>query len=1621
MSVPICVAMQIALTRLLSSWGINPTAVTSHSSGEIAAACAAGVLSYRSAMLVAWTRSYVGAELLSEKGGMLAIGLDGKTVERYIDQLQCGRAVVGCYNSPSSVTVSGEVAAIEELESLVNADGVFCRRLKVSAAYHSWHMDPLVGPCATALRKLKLVKEESHMLGSIAYSSPCTGGRMTDADEIASPEHWARTMPSPVLFVDAFRDMVLGDPGSELKPNVDAVIEVGPHAALAGPISDILKLPEFQALEVSIPYVSCLVRHSSAVKTMQEVVTRLLREGYPVNIEAVNSPRGKRHGVQVLCDLPPYSWNHQVRHWAEPRYSKTVRVGKHPPHNLLGSLEPGFNPNAPTWRKILRLAEMPWVRDHIVQSDIVYPGAGYICLAIEAVTQTTQDQANGECIISGYRLRDVDIVRALVIPDTLEEIEVQTKLRPAADKEIGMKGWWHFEVLSVTVDNKWTKHATGMIVADLGGSPNTNPAARRNPITDNKIAYTRRVDPDDFYGALRTGGIQHGPIFRNIKTIQQSPRGRSLAVFSIAHTTSPNEPPGREIVHPTTLDSVFQAAYTALSLSPLDAPKIPRTIKHLRVAHGISREPDHEFQAYTSLERADSRRFQVSLSLVDSAANHHANSVLAVEGLTFQAVGTPNSRQVRQHENEVCATVKWAPDISLLPPTFFLETLTYPAEPSEIGMIMDLRRICLYYIYDALADLTESDAEQLQGHQRKFYCWMRLQTQLAKSGQLGPGSEDWLRESKIGEERQQRVAAVGAASVNGEMVLRLGPNLAAILRQRVTTLELMLEERLLYKYYLKALKWDRATRQLAEIFRHLVHKTPHAKVLEVGAGTGGATRHLLNVLGTNKTGGPLAAQYDFTDVSSGFFEAAQENFAEWSELLTFRKLDIERSPAAQGFETGGYDIVVAGQVLHATTSIENTLSNVRSLLKPGGKLLLIETTHDQLDVQFSFGLLPGWWLSEEKEREWSPSFGVTSWDRALKTTGFSGIDVQVRDCESNEHYATSTMMSTAKPPAERRRTKLQTVIVVAGGHRPPESWLATLRECIATATGGPPPEVEALGSTDIGGKVCIFLGELTQPFLQTLDAADLEAVKGLAMDCKGLLWVTRGGAVDCENPVVSLAAGLLRSLRLEYAGRRYVSLDLDPKKPLWATETVSPISCVLAAAFDDMGAASGEPADFEFAERDGVIVVPRCYKDMARNKAISPDPVMQSTPTLELLHQPDRALRMTVGTPGLLDTLAFRDDASLTQDLPDDFVQVMPMAFGLNFRDVMVALGQIEEQCLLGCECSGVITSVGSVAASNGYTVGDRVFCVSVGVFASCVRVPWTGVMHIPGDLSFEVAASFPVVFATAYFSLYDVARLEPGQSLLIHAAAGGVGQAAIILAKLIGVEVFATVGTPEKRALITEKYDIPADHIFSSRDASFGPSVRAMTGGRGVDVVLNSLGGPLLQESANCLAPMGHFVEIGKRDLEQNNNLELRALSPCASFSAVDLVTLSQLKGRQFHQLLNKIARMMEDKTIKAVEPLTVYSLADCEKVFRLQQTGKHMGKLVFSTGPREKIPVSDNLYIPRILTRLLARLLTEAMFLCSLFRCFPALRQPNSLLTRRTYLLAAWGASGVPWPSGW
>lgn len=1517
---PVCVAVQIALVRLLQSWGVKPAAVTSHSSGEIASAYAAGVLSLRNAMGVVYARGTLASDVAKYSklgpGGMMAVGLGVDQVQKYLTRVTAGHIVVACQNSPSSVTISGDIEGIDELLTLLQADAVFARKLQVPAAYHSHHMEPLAEAYAEWLNAN--ITPEPQMY-DVIYSSPTTGQRMTDVEKIGSADHWVKSLTQPVRFVESFTNMCFSMPGSST--DVDMVIELGAHPALSGPIQDITTLEAFK--ESTVGYASCLVRKKNAIDTIHALACDLISKGVPLDMAGVNLTVEGR----VLTNLPSYAWNHQTRHWYEPRLNKAHRMLSEGPHDLLGSLVTGTNRINPTWRHVITPSSMPWIRDHMLQGTTVYPGAGFICMALEGLIQAEQHSKDP---ISGYRLRDIDMLAALVIPEGENGVEVQLSLKPCGDRAIYAKGWREFQVFSVTHDDKWSEHCRGLISIEHGSDETPKAPVAIRESTDFRV----RVSPSDVYESMHRVGIQHGPIFQNMKTVRARSQG-SLATIQIADTASvmPYQFEHAHLIHPTTLDTVFQSIYAALPAAGAHLPsaQVPRSIKNLWISNKIKHDSRASFRTFSQVRDNDRQSFRAEVTVVD---NEDGTIVITVEDFLFQSIGNALHKH-EPCENDKFLTSKWIPDISIMKPAQLLKHLACENDLIEAQALKETKIVCSWFLKDAIAAITPTEVQGLQGHFKRYYAWMKAQ---ALTSQASDATEN---------EKAALISKVAGGSTNGKLMCNVGPHLIDILCGRVSPLDIMQDNQLLNRFYAECVKLDRSRSQMAELVRLYALKYPRAKILEVGAGTGGATYPILDALGAED---PLCASYEYTDISDHAFDVAQQELHAWKSLLSFRTLDIEQDPVPQGFEAGTYDLVIASQVLHRTRSMKDTVANVRKLLKTGGKLVVLESTNDQPDFRMTFGLLPDQWLGEEEYRILTPSFPASTWNELLQENKFSELEVNAQDCNSTEVYSYSVMMSSAvsEPPSYHPE-----IVIAVPATAPPHQSLESLIAAVASLSGSK-PTVQSCDDLDCEGKVVIFLPELSSKLLVSPTNSQFEALRNICTKSKGILWVTQGGSIETSDPFSSLSSGFLRILRLEYVGKILATLDLDADTKLWSEGMISTIGSVYASVFANP--AEDKPRDFEFAERGNIVHVLRYFKDHARNHTWFPDTSNSNATVLQTFL--DSSASLTIESPGHADSIAFVP-CSTPEDkvLLADELQIRPQAFGITPRDISVVSNTLQDRTM-GFECAGTVTQVGSLASQEGYKVGDRVAVVMNGGASSTIRVPWTSAVQIPPTMGFELAAALPVAYATAWVAFMDIARIEKDNIVLVHDAGSAVGQAAISLARHVGTEVFATVSSPEHGSFLRRVVGIKPDHIFSTTTSDFAAAILQMTAGRGVDAVLNTLEGSLLQETLDCVAPLGHFVELGKRDLEQNSRLDMGAFARGITFSAVDIAILAKHKGRQVHRALTSTLELLKTRKVCGV-PISVQDISNVVQAFKTAQAGLSPGTVILSVKSDSKVPV--------------------------------------------------------------
>ncbi|TGO86108.1 hypothetical protein BPOR_0334g00020 [Botrytis porri] len=540
-SQPICTALQIGLVTLLKDWNIEPTAVIGHSSGEICAAYAAGFITMEEAMAIAYYRGLVVSKM-STRGAMMVVGLDHERVVKHIAMNHLYESLrVACINSPESTTVSGDADAIDILLSALEVRKIFVRKLKTDGkAYHSHLMqeigqfyEDLLLPILSRRDKSKLdeLRPDVKMFSSVVSD-------LVQENVVRTPAYWRKNLESPVLFSGAMKSL--------LSSGSYHMIEVGPHPALAQPVRDV----QLRANTMQSTYFSTLSRGAHDQISMLNLVGSLYLQGHNLPFSKINAIQ---NGLQVIQDLPTYSWAHKNILWNESRISSEYRTQKYKRHDLLGSKVPGTPGRAFWWRNTLKLQEVPWIQDHKLGQTIVFPAAAYLAMAIEGLLQ-----AHDHLIESKVTLKQVHLLNLLVLEAEGDGVELTMQLEPARlSSATTSEIWWRFEICS-RVANVVTVHANGLIATH--GPDNLyieSSFSSADSIMEEQSTKT-------WYKKLAKEGLCFGPEFHSLVEIKTDRSKRYPGVLAQTKYRRGSDLgayiESDYVIHPVTIDAMLQAA-----------------------------------------------------------------------------------------------------------------------------------------------------------------------------------------------------------------------------------------------------------------------------------------------------------------------------------------------------------------------------------------------------------------------------------------------------------------------------------------------------------------------------------------------------------------------------------------------------------------------------------------------------------------------------------------------------------------------------------------------------------------------------------------------------------------------------------------------------------------------------------------------------------------------------------------------------------------------------------------------------------------------------------------------------------------------------------------------------
>jgi NADPH:quinone reductase-like Zn-dependent oxidoreductase len=645
--------------------------------------------------------------------------------------------------------------------------------------------------------------------------------------------------------------------------------------------------------------------------------------------------------------------------------------------------------------------------------------------------------------------------------------------------------------------------------------------------------------------------------------------------------------------------------------------------------------------------------------------------------------------------------------------------------------------------------------------------------------------------------------------------------------------------------------------------------------------------------------------------------APEEQSGPWKQLIHHQQLNLSEDPVAQGFEEASRDLIVLDTALKYEGDNAVVLANIKKLLKPWGVLLVANGSSNTSVIPDSVLVSAG--------------FTVPT---TINASDASRLSIAYVTKQSNTAVQNILIITPPSPSSKVSRAVEQV-----------ERELQQARNYNITKL-----PFNAAIPEQLSAYLALFALDLDLPFLEDLDENSFAKLRSLILGTQGSLWLT----LDTESK--GLITGLGRTIRAEYPEIPFTTLSLDSAAPFDAEVNVRTIARLIASRKP-----LDQSTDSEYVIRKGQVLVERLEPEADLKTLLDAAQSGQSLPavTMPLKDRGDQTLRLLFREPGSLGSFEYHPVPGLTAVDPvaEGQMEIEVRSVGLNSHDVMMAMGQLEGTNI-GMECAGIVLRLGPGVTK--FRVGDRVFGLHSGCFQTRVRVDPRTFTHTPEYISDELAGSLMGQYQTAVHSLINVGRLQRDESVLIHSAAGGVGQAAIIVAQYLGSKkIFCTVSSDKKKKFLMAEYGIPEAHIFNSRDHSFADGIMRLTNGKGVDVVLNSLSNEALRRTWNCVAPFGRFIELGKRDIYDNTGLEMRPFLNNITFSGLDISALITEYPDKCEKLGSQVLELLEQGVIRPLKNVTQYSFGQVEQAFQLMQSGNNIGKVVLIPRSDDIVPV--------------------------------------------------------------
>lgn len=1498
---PLLLGLHVATVRALEEAGLTPVAVMGHSVGEIAAAWAAGALSLDQAIAVVVARSRH-QEGVHGSGGMAALMLSEREARRFLVTANVPGVDIAAINSWRSVTVSGPVSEIDQVLAAAADLKVSARRLDLDYPFHSSLVDAVRAPLLRELEGLKPHPLRRRLISTVT-------GDVADADMLGG-EHWWRNVREPVRFECAL--------GHLLKQGLRVFVEIGPKPILASYVRDALR----ESGERGAVLESLTESDEQARDPIELCASKVLLAGGSVDLRRFFGPP-----PAIAMPLPLYPWQH-VQFMVRPTIeaSNVLAAAR---HSLLG-LRP--RADCTEWFSTVDPELFPWLGDHKVSGVAVFPASAYVEVLLSAAREVHAD--------STVELRDLDIILPLMF-DGSTSVETFVRLSP----ETGVA-----EFLSRPRGGEpdWTLNARGII----GRSPIAAKAAVPPGAPDGMIVVAK----PKVYESSRRLGFDYGPAFQRVRQVAFPHPKRAIATLSPPEGLAVTD----HVIDLTGLDTAFHALFASEEAGVADMPMkcmLPVRFGCVRafadgatVTHAVARTVR---QSLTSIV-VDIDLFDALGNVVVCAENVRlieapAEQAVDSRSLTYRAAAWRLDRAGR-------AVVLGLPAVRTAP------TEGQPDGPLAEGMML-LEAGCLRAAWMVLGGTTSSpasptrsgDAIDWQPFLRSAVLWHLELNGLA-----------------LDEDGERRLTAEcnlpDVASIVTSLVVRhpeMAAEAASLSRLGEILARMIAGDEAAPAEFASA-HWRQlgaASRQIAALREGVM-----ADVMAVLAQ--GEDDRLLRVLmiGADHAAAAVELARRYRNVDVCVTDHDDDRLDQTRAQLSGDHPRVHCLPWSEldALPARGLDLAFAIDALSEIAAAPGGLDRLGRVLRPNAPVIAGELA-PSLFWDLVRGTRPAWWTRSASTdfpvgalltgQEWIEDFKAAGFSAATAAPllGQAGLGVMIRGLAADKLAVGDRLDAPIALPVP--------LFSWEGEDFEGEPILRGLRQRVLGATGSLPRRVDSgagIAAPDSGlpktvnGKAGAGRPAITD-VAWTVDARGSGAdpvmelgrrLAEIAACCRRLaatptrLWIIvrfgDSGAPPMCEPIWCAITSAMRVAQNEYSGLEIRCLGLSGEPGAEMPDPEMPNLEVIDRAAAELLEPDGEREIFFVGTSRMVTRID------GGTVGTGPSRGPEADTALRLSALPGR------GALGWISALR-------AEPGPGE-VEIEVATTGLNFRDVMWNLRLLPDEAIedgyagagLGMECAGTVGRVGPGVA--GIETGDRVVAFAPCAFASHVVTPAFAVGRLPDDLSFEAATTVPIAFLTAYYSLCHLGRLGPGETVLVHGGAGGVGLAAIQIAKHCGAKVIATAGSDEKRALLRS---IGADHVCNSRTLSFADEVVTTTGGKGVDVVLNSLSGQAMIRSMDCLKPFGRFIELGKRDFYANTHVGLRPLRRNLTYFGVDVDQLIGEHRDLTSRLLGKIMRLFAEGKLVPL-PHRTFSGRDVGEAFRLMQRSGHIGKIVVRSADR-------------------------------------------------------------------